>query len=110
MSFLQDAAERSIKLGFLSTANWRERVGKQYDDEDDSPNADAAKRLRDLNTRFRLTDEDWVLLEGWFNCADKNWLRAVRDSQRQIGFVHNPADATEYVAALLSTLASGGVN
>jgi hypothetical protein len=84
MTFMQDAAERSIKLGFLSTANWRKRVAKQYDDEDESPNADAAKKLRELNTRFQLTDEDWVLLEGQFDCAGKNWLRAVRDTNRQI--------------------------
>jgi|SRR5579871_2352887 len=104
----RDAAERSIQLGFLSTANWRDRVGKAWGD--DSRNAEASKRLRELNSGFRLTDSDWVLLEGHFDAAGPKWLHAVRETNRQIGFVHKPADATEYVAALLSNLTNGGVH
>jgi hypothetical protein len=101
---MQDAAERSIKLGFLSTANWRERVGKTYSDD---YNFEVAKKLRELNAIFKLTPEDWILLEKHFDCADVKWLGAVRDTNRQIGFQHSPADATEYVAALLSNLTGG---
>ena len=50
MTFMRDAAERSIKPGFLSTANWRERFGKQWDSEDDAPNIEAAAKLRNLKT------------------------------------------------------------
>jgi hypothetical protein len=104
--FMKDAAARSIQLGKLATANWRERVGKAYSDD---RNFEAAKKLRELSAKFSLTDTDWILLEGHFNCSDKNWLRAVRDTNRGIGFALNPADSTEYVAALLSNLTNGGV-
>jgi hypothetical protein len=107
MNFMKDAAERSIKLGFLSTANWRERVGKRSDTECDAPNAEAAVKLRAFNNALELTDALDFTTRCHFNEADRNWLRAVRDTNRALGYSLNVSNVREYIGVLLSSLTGG---
>lgn len=108
MTFQQECAERSIKLGFTSAIAWRDRIAKKYPDDDRIP--EAIDIMRRLNAQFKLSDHDWTLLAPHFNGADANWTRAVRESQRQIGFLVRPTNTDEYVAGLLYNLTEGRVN
>jgi hypothetical protein len=100
-------ATRTASLNLQSSACWRTERAESYPN-DAARNLKAAQMLRDLNSQLHFSDDDWVLLEPYFNGADQKWIRALTETNRLIGFKNFPQNSSDYVAYLFQTLVNGG--
>jgi hypothetical protein len=81
---------------FRISENWRNGNTKRY--AHDSRNAEAAKRLRELQSQIVITDEIWNHLQPL--ASGPACLAAISETNRDVGFRTHPADFTAWLENL----------
>ena len=96
------------KANFISTlsdqfrisSNWRDAKAKRF--THDARNAEAAKRLLQLESGIVIPDNVWIKLEPLV--SDPSCLAAVSETNRDVGFRKHPSDFAAWLENLHSNL------
>jgi hypothetical protein len=87
---------------FRNTAEWRQAKADRF--SHDSRNADAARRLRELEYQVMISDDTWDEIESlvWDHRA---CLAAISETNRDVGFKKHPRDFAGWLENFISNLA-----
>jgi hypothetical protein len=94
--------ESTLSIQFKTTATWRDNNSKRF--AHDTRNADAAKRLLDLESEIHVTDEVWNRI-GPLIQDDGACLSAISETNRLVGFKERPADFSAWLESFCTILA-----
>jgi hypothetical protein len=86
---------------FRSSAGWRQAKADRY--QHDSRNADAARRLRELEFQIEISDETWNEIERLVS-NHRASLAAMSETNREVGFKKNPRDFSAWLENFISNL------
>lgn len=84
------------------TSAWRNTLSAKFPDQ---RNKRAAETLDKLAVdAVAMTDEQFALLQPYFNWASLTWRTALNNATRQVGFYNRQKDFGSFVSALLHEL------
>ena len=87
----------TLSTQFKVTAKWRDNNAKRF--AHDIRNADAAKRLLDLESPIHVSDDEWTrfapLVQNGAAC-----LCAISETNRLVGFKEKPVDFSAWLENL----------
>jgi hypothetical protein len=84
----------TLSAQFKLSSNWRDNNSKRF--AHDIRNADAAKRLLDLESQIHVTDETWNRIAPLVQ-DDGVCLSAISETNRLVGFKERPADFSAWL-------------
>jgi hypothetical protein len=85
---------------FRMSSGWREAKAKRF--THDARNADAARRLLELESEIVIPDNVWAQLGPL--ASDPACLAAISETNRDVGFRKHPRDFAAWLENLLSNL------
>ena len=86
---------------FRNSATWRRVRAEKY--PHDLRNADAARRLRELEYEIEIPDGVWEEIRS-LNSNPRALLVAMSDTNREVGFKRNPPDFEAWLDIFISNL------
>jgi hypothetical protein len=90
---------------FIYGSAWRQTKQKNF--PSDPRNGRAALRLLELESQIEIPDDMWEKIEPHYDEMSSNFLNAVTDTNREVGFKRHPADFTAWLENLHSNLTRG---
>src|ERR1700710_2043922 len=96
----KDNFTAALSNQFRVTESWRNGNAKRY--PHDTRNAESALRLRELRSQIAITDEVWDHLKPLV--SDPTCLKAISETNRDVGFRSHPADFVAWLENLHSNL------
>lgn len=94
----------TLSAQFKITAKWRDNNAKRF--PHDIRNADAAKRLLDLESKIQISDDAWKRIAPLVQ-NDAACLSAISETNRLVGFKEKPADFAAWLENLHTNLTRG---
>ncbi|MCK1313702.1 hypothetical protein [Bradyrhizobium sp. 23] len=91
----------TLSAQFKVTSKWRDNNSKRF--AHDPRNADAAKRLLDLESQIHISDETWVQIAPLVQ-DDASCLSAISETNRLVGFKERPADFSAWLESFCTIL------
>ncbi|KJC53472.1 hypothetical protein UB31_08655 [Bradyrhizobium sp. LTSP849] len=91
----------TLSTQFKVTAKWRDNNAKRF--AHDIRNADAAKRLLELESAIRVSDDEWTRFAPLVQ-DDAACLSAISETNRLVGFKEKPSDFTAWLESLHCSL------
>ncbi len=86
---------------FRNSAGFRQAKADRY--QHDYRNADAARRLRELEYQVEISDDTWSEIEGLVQ-NHRASLAAMSETNREIGFKSNPPDFAAWLERFILNL------
>jgi hypothetical protein len=86
---------------FRNSAGWRQVKAERY--QHDYRNANAARRMRELECEIEIPDDTWEEIEHLVSDRRAS-LAAMSETNREIGFKRNPADFAAWLERFILNL------
>src|SRR5580698_2973991 len=102
MNYNKPVFTSTLSAQFKISSKWRDNNSKRF--AHDTRNADAAKRLLDLESQIHVPDEVWDHIAPLVQ-DDGKCMSAISETNRLVGFKELPADFAAWLESFCTILA-----